>query len=44
MKKLIISSALIGILFTGLLSVTDVYTAEMSDSGTFYIAEKAINI
>ncbi|ANF35341.1 hypothetical protein ACRVZA_15680 [Bacillus velezensis] len=44
MKKVIISSALIAILFTGLLSVTNVYTAEMSDSGTFHIAEKAINI
>lgn len=31
MKKLIISSALIGILFTGLLSVTNVYTAGMSN-------------
>ncbi|MFG3446271.1 hypothetical protein ACGFZ1_16675 [Bacillus velezensis] len=44
MKKLIISFALIGILFTGLLSATNVYTADMSDSGTFHIAEKAINI
>ncbi|WGD67504.1 hypothetical protein P5646_02075 [Bacillus velezensis] len=44
MKKVIISSALIGILFTGLLSVTNVFIAEMSDSGTFRIAEKAINI
>ncbi|GED03818.1 hypothetical protein [Bacillus atrophaeus] len=43
MKKFLISSALIGILFTGLLNVEKAHAA-MNDSGTFYVAEKAINI
>ncbi|KIN42237.1 hypothetical protein ACWGM3_16100 [Bacillus subtilis] len=43
MKKILISSALIGILFAGLLNVENVYSA-MNESGTFHIAEKAINI
>ncbi|WP_301282468.1 hypothetical protein [Bacillus atrophaeus] len=43
MKKFLICSALIGILFAGLLNVEKAYAA-MNDSGTFYVAEKAINI
>ncbi|WNV80943.1 hypothetical protein RUL31_06595 [Bacillus atrophaeus] len=43
MKKFLISSALIGILFIGLLNVEKAYAA-MNDSETFYVAEKAINI
>ncbi|MFT4402435.1 hypothetical protein ACMX2I_21120 [Bacillus sp. SW14] len=43
MKKFLISSALIGIFFAGLLNVENVYAA-MNNSGTFYVAEKAINI
>lgn len=43
MKKFIISIALISIFFAGLLNVEKAYAA-MNDSGTFYVAEKAINI